>query len=53
MATTHTGGGAMRARIRLGKLTEPGGIAVGKHGELYVTNNSRSPDDGQVLRIRG
>ncbi len=36
-----------------GTLTEPGGIAVGKRGDLYVTNHSRSPDGGQVLRIRG
>jgi hypothetical protein len=36
-----------------GTLNEPGGITVGTHGELYVTNNSRSPDDGEVLRIRG
>ena len=36
-----------------GTLTDPGGIAVGKHGDLYVTNFSRSPDGGQVLRIRG
>jgi hypothetical protein len=34
-----------------GTLTEPGGIVVGRHGDLYVTNRSRSPDDGQVLRI--
>jgi glucose/arabinose dehydrogenase len=34
-----------------GTLTEPGGIAVGDHGDLFVTNRSRSPDDGQVLRI--
>jgi hypothetical protein len=32
-------------------LTEPGGIAVGPRGDLYVTNRTRSPDDGQVLRI--
>jgi hypothetical protein len=36
-----------------GTLNEPGGITVGKHGDLYVTNNSRSPDNGEVLRIRG
>ena len=36
-----------------GTLTEPGGIAVGRHGALYVTNFSRSPDGGQVLKIRG
>ena len=34
-----------------GTLTDPGGIAVGKHGDLYVTNLARSPDSGQVLRI--
>jgi hypothetical protein len=34
-----------------GTLIEPGGIAVGEDGDLYVTNRSRSPDDGQVLRI--
>ena len=34
-----------------GTLTEPGGIAVGKHGDLFVTNFARSPDEGQVLRI--
>ena len=34
-----------------GTLTHPGGIAVGKHGDLYVTNLTRSPDSGQVLRI--
>ena len=36
-----------------GTLTEPGGITVGSHGDLYVTNFARSPDGGQVLRIRG
>jgi hypothetical protein len=34
-----------------GTLTEPGGIVVGPHGDLFVTNRARSPDDGQVLRI--
>jgi hypothetical protein len=34
-----------------GTLTEPGGITVGEHGDLFVTNHARSPDDGQVLRI--
>jgi len=34
-----------------GTLIEPGGIAVGNDDELFVTNRSRSPDDGQVLRI--
>lgn len=35
-----------------GTLTEPGGTTVGDHGDLFVTNRSRSPDDGQVLRIK-
>jgi hypothetical protein len=34
-----------------GTLTEPGGIVVDRRGDLFVTNRSRSPDDGQVLRI--
>ena len=34
-----------------GKLTMPGGIAVGKDG-LYVTNKAGSPGSGEVLRIR-
>ncbi len=35
-----------------GTLTSPGGITVGPRGDLYVTNNARSPDEGEVLRIR-
>ncbi len=34
-----------------GTLTAPGGITIGRGGELYVTNNARSPDSGEVLRI--
>jgi hypothetical protein len=34
-----------------GTLTEPGGIAVGDDGDLFVTNRSRSGSEGQVLRI--
>ena len=34
-----------------GTLTAPGGIAVGRHGELYVTNHSTSGSAGSVLRI--
>jgi hypothetical protein len=34
-----------------GTLTEPGGIVVGESGDLFVTNRSRAPADGQVLRI--
>ena len=34
-----------------GTLTEPGGIAVGKRGELYVSNHGRQAKVGEVLRI--
>ena len=34
-----------------GTLTEPGGITVGDDGALYVTNKSRAPGEGEVLRI--
>ena len=40
-----------RIALPEGTLTEPGGIAVGRHGELYVTNHATSADGGQVLRI--
>jgi hypothetical protein len=34
-----------------GTLTEPGGIAVGRDGALYVTNKSTAAGAGEVLRI--
>jgi DNA-binding beta-propeller fold protein YncE len=34
-----------------GTLTEPGGLAVGKRGELYVSNHGRQAGVGEVLRI--
>lgn len=33
-------------------LEAPGGLDVGRDGDIYVTNRSTSLDDGQVLRIR-
>jgi hypothetical protein len=48
-----SGDGARRTIVSPdGTLTEPGGITVGDHADLFVTNRSRSPDDGQVLRIK-
>jgi hypothetical protein len=32
-------------------LTEPGGLAVGKRGDLFVSNHSREKGAGEVLRI--
>jgi hypothetical protein len=46
-------GASTGERIDLPKdtLTAPGGIAVGDHGELYVTNHATSADGGEVLRL--
>jgi hypothetical protein len=40
-----------RMEIADGQLTAPGGIAIGKDGALYVTNNSIFSGTGEVLRI--
>jgi hypothetical protein len=40
-----------RLALPAGKLIEPGGIAVGKRDELYVSNHSREAGMGEVLRI--
>lgn len=34
-----------------GVLTAPGGVAIGKDGALYVTNNSIYSDVGEVIKI--
>jgi hypothetical protein len=46
-------GGGTPAPVALpaGTLTEPGGVAVGRHGELYVSNHAREAGNGEVLRI--
>jgi hypothetical protein len=43
-----------RKRLALpsGTLTHPGGIAVGAHGVLYVTNKADMAGAGEVLRIK-
>jgi hypothetical protein len=40
-----------KTELAAGKLTMPGGVAVGRDGALYVTNKSVSPGGGEVLRI--
>jgi DNA-binding beta-propeller fold protein YncE len=40
-----------KLELPAGTLTEPGGIAVGRDGKLYVTNRSREAGNGEVLRI--
>ncbi len=45
------GGTPKKVDLPAGTLTNPGGIAVGRHGELYVSNRSTSAGTGQVLEI--
>jgi hypothetical protein len=51
-AVPRGGGKPRRIRLPAGTLVEPGGIAVGRRGELYVSNRGRNARNGQVLRIR-
>jgi hypothetical protein len=45
------GGTPQRVELPAGTLTEPGGIAVGRHGQLFVSNHAREAGNGQVLEI--
>jgi hypothetical protein len=58
--TVSRRGTVRKVDLPAGTLTEPGGIAVGRHGKLYVSNHSREgapadqpqmPGAGEVLRI--
>ncbi len=40
-----------QVELPAGTLTNPGGVAVGKRGHLYVTNRSTEAGDGEVLRL--
>jgi hypothetical protein len=44
-------GNAHKVELPAGTLVEPGGIAAGRHGTLYVSNHSREAGAGEVLRI--
>jgi hypothetical protein len=47
------GGGATHTSVASAEaLVEPYGVAIGRHGELYVTNHSTSAGGGQVVRVR-
>ena len=50
-AVPRGGGTPERVELPAGTLIEPGGIAVGRHGDLYVSNHSREAGAGEVLRI--
>jgi hypothetical protein len=45
------GGTPQRIALPAGRLIEPGGIAVGHRGELYVSNHGREAGAWEVLRI--
>ena len=45
------GGTPEQIELPAGTLIEPGGIAVGKHGDLYVSNHAREAGVGEVLKI--
>ena len=49
--TVSKRGAKRKVALPAGTLTEPGGIAVGRHDELYVSNHSREAREGEVLRI--
>lgn len=45
------GGIAQEITLPAGRLIEPGGLAIGRHGEFYVSNHGREAGAGEVLRI--
>jgi hypothetical protein len=45
------GGTPRRIELPAGTLTEPGGLAVGRRGRLYVSNHAREAGAGEVLEI--
>ena len=49
--TVSKRGRTQKVALPAGTLTEPGGIAVGRHDKLYVSNHSREAGNGEVLRI--
>jgi hypothetical protein len=44
-------GNKTQLELPAGTLTHPGGITVGRHGTLYVTNHSDTAGNGEVLAI--
>jgi hypothetical protein len=51
-ALIRVGRDGSRSEIPSGRLFAPGGVAVGRDGSLYVTNNSILSGRGEVIRIR-
>jgi hypothetical protein len=51
LAVPPGGGAPRRIALPAGTLTEPGGIAVGRRGKLYVSNHAGEAGEGEVLEI--
>jgi hypothetical protein len=45
------GGTPQRIELPAGTLPTPGGLAVGRRGDLFVSTHATEPDAGQVLKI--
>jgi len=45
------GGTPEKIELPAGTLVHPGGIAVGKHGDLYVSNHGTEAGTGELLKI--
>ena len=50
-AVHRRGGTARRVKLPDDTLTHPGGVAVGRKGDLYVSNRSTEAGTGEVLKI--
>ena len=50
-AVPRGGGTPRQIALPAGTLIEPGGIAVGRDGDLFVSNHSREAGKGEVLKI--
>jgi hypothetical protein len=50
-AVRRGGGDTRRIELPAGTLTHPGGIAVGRRGDLIVTNRSDEAGAGEVLAL--
>jgi hypothetical protein len=44
-------GDGTQTELAAGQLQQPTGVAVARNGDVYVSNQGGSPNDGQVVRI--
>jgi hypothetical protein len=51
VALNPNGKAGARTALGVGALVRPNGFAVGADGSIYVSNNSTSSTDGQVVRV--